>query len=471
MLSSIVRTFWPGINEEEVQKFSLLSVTLLCLIGAYWIARLVKDVIMFKVAFPETLGWAANQGSHNQPIAKMISPLVLFIAVGIYNVLISKFKKSQLFYIVCGFYGSLFAIISTVLFISSKFGVEAVGRVPMAALGWGSYFAIESFGSICIPLFWSFTISTTSNESAKVGFPMIIAGAQIGAIGGSLLNVYNYKIGGIWPLIALAALMVFMVPFLITRFIRVVPKHLQYSSKETKEIAQKQDKEGKKEGIIKAFTEGIQLLFTRSYLIGVLGISTLYEVVVTIIDYQMKAAGAQFFSTTQEFTTFVGWFGVATNSLAFLMALLGTSYLIKKMGLRFCLLLYPITLAIAIVLFLLGYKFAGLSAFQLLAAVFTVNVLGKGLSYAVNNPSKEMMYIPTSKEVKFKAKSWIETFGSRGSKAAGGAISKSIAKGGLDAVMVQGNIIGLAVIGVWTMAALFVGNKNAELVKNNEIVE
>ena len=83
MFSSIIQTFWPSINKEEVKKFSLLSLTLLCLIGSYWIMRLVKDVIMFKIAFPESLGWAANQGSIYQPIAKMWSVGVIFLVVGI----------------------------------------------------------------------------------------------------------------------------------------------------------------------------------------------------------------------------------------------------------------------------------------------------------------------------------------------------------------------------------------------------
>ena len=99
MFSSIIQTFWPSINKEEVKKFSLLSLTLLCLIGSYWIMRLVKDVIMFKIAFPESLGWAANQGSIYQPIAKMWSVGVIFLVVGIYNILVSKYKKNQLFYI------------------------------------------------------------------------------------------------------------------------------------------------------------------------------------------------------------------------------------------------------------------------------------------------------------------------------------------------------------------------------------
>ena len=471
MFSSIIQTFWPSINKEEVKKFSLLSLTLLCLIGSYWIMRLVKDVIMFKIAFPESLGWAANQGSIYQPIAKMWSVGVIFLVVGIYNILVSKYKKNQLFYIVCGFYGTLFSILAAVLILRAKFGEVYLGWLPLAVVGWMSYFAIESFGSICIPLFWSFTISTTSTESAKSGFPMIIAGAQIGAIGGSLLTVYNHLLGGVWPLIVLSVFMISMVPVIINYFIKVIPAHLQVSSKATAAEEKKEEVAEKKEGIFKAFYEGIKLLFTRSYLIGVLGISTLYEIVGTIIDYQMKAAGSFFYPTEQEMATFVGWFGVATNGLAFVMALLGTSFMIKKMGLRFCLLFYPVSLALSIVAFLISFKFGALNPSQILAAIFSVNVLCKGLSYAVNNPSKEMMYIPTSKEVKYKAKSWIETFGSRGSKAIGGSISKTLVKGGLDAVMIKGNFIGLSIIGLWTFAAFFVGNKNAKLIRDNKIIE
>ena len=46
----------------------------------------------------------------------------------------------------------------------------------------------------------------------------------------------------------------------------------------------------------------------------------------------------------------------------------------------------------------------------------------KGLSYALNNPCKEVMYIPTSKDAKFKTKSFIDMFGSRSAKMSGAQI-------------------------------------------------
>ena len=41
-------------------------------------------------------------------------------------------------------------------------------------------------------------------------------------------------------------------------------------------------------------------------------------------------------------------------------------------------------------------------------------LLLKGFSYCLNNPCKEILYQPTSSNVKFKAKSWIGVFGARG---------------------------------------------------------
>ena len=49
-------------------------------------------------------------------------------------------------------------------------------------------------------------------------------------------------------------------------------------------------------------------------------------------------------------------------------------------------------------------------------------LLLKGFSYCLNNPCKEILYQPTSSSVKFKAKSWIDIFGQRGSKALGLAL-------------------------------------------------
>ena len=53
--------------------------------------------------------------------------------------------------------------------------------------------------------------------------------------------------------------------------------------------------------------------------------------------------------------------------------------------------------------------------------LFWLMVASKAINYALNSPSMKQLYIPTTKDVRYKSQAWIESFGSRGSKAAGSA--------------------------------------------------
>lgn len=47
-------------------------------------------------------------------------------------------------------------------------------------LGWASYLAIESYGSLTVAMFWAFTNSSVHLEGAKSVYGLILAGAQVG---------------------------------------------------------------------------------------------------------------------------------------------------------------------------------------------------------------------------------------------------------------------------------------------------
>ena len=161
----------------------------------------------------------------------------------------------------------------------------------------------------------------------------------------------------------------------------------------------------------------------------------------------MKMLVKDQYPSTEAYTSFLGSFGVAVNSLSFFIALLGTSFLLRKLGLRTCLLIFPCVVGIVL-----------LAVFMVptLSVVFFAQVCLKGLSYAINNPSKEMLYIPTGPDVKFKVKSWIDMFGGRSAKALGGFIVNPI-KESLDTLLHVGTLIALGWVFVWIFTALFVG--------------
>lgn len=192
---------------------------------------------------------------------------------------------------------------------------------------------------------------------------------------------------------------------------------------------------------------GLKLLFSEKYLMGIFAISTIYEIVGTIMDYQMKVLASEQYPTTESFTAFLGTFGVAVNSVSFCTALFGTSFMLRKFGLRICLLIFPVAVAIVLLCVFLVPS---------LSVIFVAQVCLKGLSYAVNNPSKEMLYIPTGPDVKFKVKSWIDMFGGRSAKAFGGMIVAPL-KESTDLLLHVGTLIGFIWVLIWGLSALFVG--------------
>lgn len=465
MFTSLIHYFFPDLNKDEITKFSYLSVAFFLIIGSYWLVRLLKTTLFYHIAFPEALGWLPKQGQQFQPIAKAFSPIVVLVLVMIYSKLIDLVKKHVLFYIICTFYAIVFSGITTALILRESYGDAYLGKPMLAALGWGSYFLTESFGSLVVALFWSFTNSICTSESAKSGYPMILACAQFGAIAGSVVMIFSGQIG-LWKLYGLAALFVIGVMVVISRLMKAVPASQMIGNKQAAAT------EKKEEGFFEGLFAGVRLIATRPYIFGILIVSTLYEAISQVIEYQMHVQANTFpeYSGELGFAKFLGYYGTATNILSFLMALLGTSYLIKRYGLRFGLLFYPVALCLSFSLLFAFYTFGAPSAGQLLAAIFVVMMIAKGLGYAVNNPVKEMMYIPTSKDVKFKSKGFIDVFAGRMSKAFGGSITNTF-KGNAHNLMVYGTMFSFGLTGIWLLAAIYVGRKNAQLVADNEIVE
>lgn len=457
--------FFPAIRQEELRKFVLLGITAF-FIGTYWLLRLLKQTIFFKIAFPASLGWDGQQGALFQPIAKVCSPFIILAVVLIYSKLVDFFKKDQLFYIICAFYGLLFSAMCVLLMIQEHYGDHVLGKCPLAALGWVSFFAAESFGSLIVALFWSFTNSITDSNSAKTGFPFILTMMQLGAMTGSIMLLLSTKLGLIWPFIAVAIIFMAAIAITIAYLMRTIPANQLIGN----ELAHAT--ENNKDGFFEGFTKGLTLLLSRRYLIGIMIISTLYDVVVQWIDYFMhcQASLCPEYASVTNFSWFQGIYGFSAHLFSFFVALFATSSIIRSFGTRITLLLYPIIFAIILTLLFIFFMVSQASSLHLLWATLGAFIIIKGTGFAINIPAKEIMYIPTSKDVKFKSKEWIDVFGARIAQA-GGAQITNIFKHNLTNLMIYGTFMSFGLIGVWLAAAFYVGKKNQELVRDNKIIE
>lgn len=149
---------------------------------------------------------------------------------------------------------------------------------PGRLLGWASYLAIESYGSLASAMFWAFTNSSVHLEGAKSYYGLILAGAQVGAIFGSTLATKAqwlslptcYALGGVMP--SVMALLIFLYSRV---YGRLVPPETPRTALANKSL--KTD-----------VTEGLRTVFQHPYVMALAGISCLYEIVLTILDYEMK---------------------------------------------------------------------------------------------------------------------------------------------------------------------------------------
>ena len=178
--------------------------------------------------------------------------------------------------------------------------------------------------------------------------------------------------------------------------------------------------------------EGLYLFWEFTYVKGITACSCIFMIQVTILDYAMKVLAKDTFTdahpgdpvaATQAFAAFMGVFGQCTNGLSFFFSLVGTSFVIRRFGLRTTIMLFPTLCFFAMILVYMV---------PTLSMVFVMMLVLKALSYALNNPCKEILYQPTSKAVKFKAKSWIDIFGQRGSKALGSVVTNAFSDSAPD---------------------------------------
>merc|ERR1712137_769001 len=173
------------------------------------------------------------------------------------------FPRHKLIYLICGLYAALFATITFCLTLPDV-GLSNAQSSPDRWLGWITYFAIESFGSICVALFWSFVTSSTSATSAKKGYPLIVTGGQIGSILGPSLATQSAYFS-IPNLFLIAVLEISLVLALTFYYMGTIGQA---------EIASRE--EGGDETVKKKSTGlliGLKLLLTQKYLLGIFGIS------------------------------------------------------------------------------------------------------------------------------------------------------------------------------------------------------
>mmetsp|Transcript_147446 Transcript_147446/g.456110 ORF Transcript_147446/g.456110 Transcript_147446/m.456110 type:complete len:467 (-) Transcript_147446:9-1409(-) len=350
-------------------------------------------------------------GASSEPLAKSLVLLVLLPVLVLYGALVSWLRSARLLVAcVCGLYTLVFLAITVVL-------VCEAGR-PGPWVAWVLYYAFETKTVIVMPMVWSLVADVSTAELSRKAYPFIFFVIQVGGILGSLAAIKVGSLGGEVGLLLIQTATFVVVVALCWQALRLAAADEELSpllaastaSLESAAEGASADKAAKDEraaGWLRSSLEGVQglwLLVSRPYVLMVFWVSYANLMPRTMLDYQNSVLATKAFPARHDQIAFLGRVNLLINAGVALMALLGTRSIVAGCGMRCSLLALPVVMFLCVLLLCVDY-----GLWSSVWALFVSNVVAFGL----NSPCKEMLFILTSREIKYKAKSWSEMYGNQ----------------------------------------------------------
>jgi AAA family ATP:ADP antiporter len=454
----ICRFNFGNFEKEEFKKFLRMGLIFALIIGVYWTLRPLKDAVFIQLVDRLQL-----------PYAKTVSVLALLPLVMFYTKLLERTSRERMLIILPTFYGiSVLCFSAMMLFVQApQEEIAARSFIPLMAtkgLGYLWYLFVESFGSLVVALFWAFASDTTDPTHAKRGYPLVVAIGQMGGI------LFPYSIGGLPHRLGLTTdtlsmtilgLMILLIIPLVRYFLRATPSSLLVSFHGKNEAAEEHKQEP-------GFLEGLKLMLKHRYLLGIFAANFIYELIVTIFDFNFKVAASTQYSGV-ALSSYLSLYGSSVNVVSLACLLLGISNITRFLGVGVALAAMPVIVGVAL------FGFLSLDS---LTFLFGLMVGSKAINYALNGPALKQLYIPTTPDVRFKAQAWIETFGSRASKEAGSIFNMLLAplQSSLGAIagrakylMLSGSL-GFPLLALWLITAIYLGKTFKKAIDNKKMV-
>jgi AAA family ATP:ADP antiporter len=353
----------------------MMMANIFLLLGAYYLLKPVREALILSESGAEVKSYSAAAQA-----------LVLLAIVPLYGWFATKTNRTRLLASLnCFFSGNLVLF----WFVGSRGAREGVVF----------YIWVGIFSVFVVSQFWAYANDIYTEAQGKRLFPFIGVGMSLGALAGSMVVAPLVKRGGLTPyslmLIAAAVLLACMAIMLAV------------NARVTRTAAPEVATQGEAPLGTKG---GFQLVFQDRYLFWIAILIVLLNIVNTIGEYTLgklviseasKAGGDPKIFISQ----FYGHFHTMVNLLGLILQAFGASRVFRYCGVRGAMFVLP-------VLALLSYSV--LAVAPALMVVRWTKILENSTDYSIMNTVRQTLWLPTSREAKYKAKAAVDTFFMRG---------------------------------------------------------
>ena len=367
----------------------LLAANLFYLLAFYSILKVVREALILS----ESGAVAASYAAAGQA-------LLLLAFVPAYSAFAARVNRVWL-------------ISSVTLFFASHLLVFYLLGTAGVRIGLAFYLWIGVFNMVAVAQLWAFANDLYSTDRGKRLLPLVGVGATLGAFAGSGLTAFGFAGIGPYRLLLISAVGL-VVPVALTIWVHRresrgasdVASGTVASGSSRKDLQQHSNEPiGKRGGFVLVFKDRylflIAMLVLAYNLVNTLGGFVLNTMIVQEASRLVSSGAAGGLDERALIGTMAGRVQTLVNLGAFLLQTFAVSRIFKYVGVRGALFFMPL-------IALGGYTMIAL--FPVYAFVQWTKVFENSTDYSVQNTTRQALFLPTSREAKYKAKQAIDSF-------------------------------------------------------------
>ncbi|MEZ4375631.1 MAG: Npt1/Npt2 family nucleotide transporter [Polyangiaceae bacterium] len=386
LLLGLITEVRPG----ETAGAMLLTLNIFLLLAAYYVMKPVREGLILEL----------KGGAELKSWMSAVMTVLLIFLVPAYSAFANKVRRNRLVVSITLFFAS--HLLLFFLGSSSAWIRERMGLVFFVWIG--------IFNMMAVAQFWAFSNDQYTEEQGKRLFALVGLGASLGSVVGSKLSASLLPAIGLYPNLLVAGAMLVVCAGL-TQLAYVANRE----TREAAEVAEAAPEagDGGEEAPKSDSRGGFSLVLSSRYLTLIAFFSLAFSMANTNGEYMLGSlfsasakalakageipadqVGRHIGSMYAEFFFWVNLIGVTLQAFV-------VSRLVKYGGIKAALLAVPLialTSGIAIALF------------PVLAVVRIGKTAENSSDYSINNTARQLLWLPTSADVKYKAKQAVDTF-------------------------------------------------------------
>jgi len=423
-----------GVKKENWPKVISMAMFFFLVIAIFWVLKPLKRglLVSFYQETPLQILGMTLAGAEVEQLAKVLNMVVAFAMVIGFTYLYKKVSRKMLVTIISLLFSGLFVMYGLLL------------QTPSPVEVWSFYIFGDMFNTALVTLFWAFTNDIFTSEEAKKAYGFVGLGGIVGGIvGASYVTLLVEQLGRD------SLLYMSVVPMLMIIGITLYIEKREGSPQKSDEIDKPKTN---------AVIDGAKLVLSSKYLLAIAAMLGIYEMVSNIVDFQLSAAIALGVEGGLERDSYFALVGVITNIAAVFVQMFLTGLIMINFGVGIALLLLPVSIALGSIGFFIvpGLLFATI-----------MSASDNSLNYSIQQSAKEALYTPTSRDVKYKAKAFIDMFIQRGAKAVAVFLNIGVAViFGVENVFWLSLVV-LVLIGFWLVLVRYMGRTFRQMEKED----